>query len=160
MDELYAWLNEPKFFEMDNIAVGARVMLTINLDTTKFAANGSLGTITGVSPATGTLKTVFVKFDEGGATLGVRRSRFQARHHNGRRYFKSAFPLLLGYSITGHKSQGATITTNVIIYVREAFAPGLLYVLLSRVTDRSKLKILTRLRPCDFQPVPNLVGLA
>lgn len=160
VEELSVWLNEPKFFEMDSIAVGARVMLTTNLDTRKFAANGSLGTIAGISSADGDLKTVFVKFDEGGATLGIRRTRFQARHFNGRRYFKSAFPLLLGYSITGHKSQGATIKSNVILYVCDAFAPGLLYVMLSRVTDRSKLKILTPLRPTDFQPVPNLVGLA
>lgn len=156
--DLCDWLNEPKFFEIESVAIGARVLLTANLDTTKFAANGSLATVIGVSPVEGDVKTIFIKLDEGGAQIGVRRTRFQTRHCNGRRFYKSAFPLLLGYAITGHRSQGATIRTSVFVFVKDAFAPGLLYVMLSRVTDRSKLKILNRLKPSDFQPVPNLLG--
>lgn len=156
--QLQAWLSEWNFFELDFVAVGARVMLTSNLDTKKFAANGSLGTVTGVSSPGGNVKTIFVKIDEGGAEIGVRRTKFQTRHHDGRRFFKSAFPLLLGYAITGHKSQGSTIRSSVYVYVKEAFAPGLVYVMLSRVTDRSKLKIIDGLRSEDFLPVPNLLG--
>ena len=45
----------------------------------------------------------------------------------------------------GHKSQGATISTNVVVDIRNAFAPGLTYVMLSRVTNRANLKIKGRL---------------
>jgi hypothetical protein len=41
---------------------------------------------------------------------------------------------MLGYAIIGHKSQGATIASKVMIHIHESFARGLM---LSRI--RSKL---------------------
>ena len=43
--------------------------------------------------------------------------------------------------MTGHKSQGATMSTNVVVDIHNAFALGLTYVMLSRVTNRTNLKI-------------------
>jgi hypothetical protein len=43
---------------------------------------------------------------------------------------------MLGYAIIGHKSQGATILSKVMINICESFAQGLMYVMLSRVTSR------------------------
>ena len=43
---------------------------------------------------------------------------------------------------------------DTIVDMREAFTPGLLYVMLSRVTQRSKLRIVgTGLDPSLFVPV-------
>jgi hypothetical protein len=43
---------------------------------------------------------------------------------------------MLGYAIIGHKSQGATISSKVMIHICESFAWGLVYVMISRVTSR------------------------
>ena len=67
---------------------------------------------------------------------------------------------MLGYAMTGHKSQGATLDHDTIVDMRVAFVPGMLYVMLSRVTQRSKLKIVgAKLHPDQFAPVrfPGLV---
>jgi len=60
---------------------------------------------------------------------------------------------LLGYAIIGHKSQGATISSKVMIHIREAFTRGLVYVLLFRVTSDFFLKIVNNLQPSDIQPM-------
>jgi hypothetical protein len=39
-------------------------------------------------------------------------------------FYKASFPLMLGYAIIGHKSQGATISSKVIIHICESFAQG------------------------------------
>jgi ATP-dependent DNA helicase PIF1 len=67
-------------------------------------------------------------------------------------YYKASFPIMLAYAITGHKSQGATISSNVLIDIKEAFAPSLTYVMLLRVTNRKNLKIIENLIPNDFIP--------
>jgi hypothetical protein len=58
----------------------------------------------------------------------------------------------LAYAIIGHKSQGATISSKVIINIKEAFALGLTYVMLLRVTNIYFLKIIGNLTPNDFIP--------
>jgi hypothetical protein len=42
----------------------------------------------------------------------------------------------LAYAIIGHKSQGRIISSKVIIDIKEAFAFGFTYVMLSRVTNK------------------------
>jgi hypothetical protein len=37
--------------------------------------------------------------------------------------------------------QGATLAAQTIIHVRDAFSPGLLYVMMSRVTESRLVKI-------------------
>ncbi len=61
----------------------------------------------------------------------------------------------LAYAITGHKSQGATLTGPTIVHMQSAFTPGLLYVMLSRVTNRDKLRIVSDgpLSPDLFVPM-------
>ncbi len=58
---------------------------------------------------------------------------------------------MLGYAITRHKSQGATISSKVMIHIHEYFAQGLVYVMLSRVISRIFLKIVNNLQPSDIQ---------
>ena len=53
----------------------------------------------------------------------------------------------------GHRSQGATFDGQVIIDVRSAFVPGLLYVMLSRVRSSKQLVIVGDLTPDMFTAV-------
>jgi hypothetical protein len=58
----------------------------------------------------------------------------------------------LAYVIIGHKSQGGTINSKVIIDIKKVFAPNLTYVMLSKVTNRKNLKSTRNLTPNDFNP--------
>jgi hypothetical protein len=60
---------------------------------------------------------------------------------------------MLGYVITRHKSQGAMISSKMMIHIHESFARGLAYVMLSRVTSLTNLKIVDNLQPLDIQPM-------
>jgi ATP-dependent exoDNAse (exonuclease V) alpha subunit len=60
---------------------------------------------------------------------------------------------MLGYAIIGHKSQGETISSKVMIHIHESFTRGLVYVMLSRVTTRKKLKIINNFQPLNIQPM-------
>lgn len=68
-------------------------------------------------------------------------------------YTKRTFPLALAYALTGHKSQGQTLHGLTVLDVEEAFAPGLMYVALSRVQARSNLRLLRPLAPDMFAPM-------
>ena len=63
------------------------------------------------------------------------------------------FPLALGYAITGHASQGCTISSIAGVHISNSFAPGLSYVILSRVTKRSNLRLFTPLKAEDCVPI-------
>ena len=71
-------------------------------------------------------------------------------------YNKALFPIVLAYAMTGHKSQGATISIKVIVDIWNAFALGLTYVMLSRTKNRQNLKIVRKLLPSNFIPCPFL----
>ena len=60
---------------------------------------------------------------------------------------------MLGCAIIWHKSQGATISSKVMIHICESFAQGLVYVMLSIVTSWKILKIVNNLQPLDIQPM-------
>jgi len=52
------------------------------------------------------------------------------KYTNENNFYKVKFPILLGYVITGHKVQQATISNKVVIKVRNYSASGLTYVML------------------------------
>jgi len=60
---------------------------------------------------------------------------------------------MLGYAITRHKFQGATISSKVMIRIHESFARALVYVMLSRVTSQKNLKIVNNFQPLNIQPM-------
>jgi hypothetical protein len=60
---------------------------------------------------------------------------------------------MLGYAMIGHKSQGATLQNNVAVHVQDAFCAGLMYVMLSRVPSRDRLRIVGCLTPDMFKPL-------
>ena len=165
--ELQAFLDDDKdedFNTLKEAALNALVIFNHGNDYMCVGApNGATGYIVGrgtTKPtARGSVGRDFLLVRlENGNTVTVKRT-VERKHVyiDGLRrvqFIKRAFPLELAYAMTAHKSQGCTIPGNVVLKVRDAFAPGMLYVMLSRVTELAKLFIVGRLLPRHFLPVP------
>ena len=146
-----------KFHRLPWIAKGAKVMLTCNYDLTIGAANGSIGTILDWScTPKGDIAKITVHLTDLNTTIAVRRSSNKTICFNSKRYFKATFPLALAYAITGHSSQGLSLATKTIVHIRQVFAAGLAYVMVSRAATRAILQIVGRLTPDMFIPMPPL----
>ncbi|CAI5657796.1 unnamed protein product [Oreochromis niloticus] len=133
-----------------NVAEGARVMLTRNLDTLNGLVNGAFGIL---------IKVVRSENDGQIIKLGLRMDNRQPMRHNRSANaasddlvyieraeeslkFKGAvrrqFPVKLAFACTIHKTQGLT-TQTAVVSMRNIFEPGMAYVALSRVTSLSGL---------------------
>lgn len=117
------------------LRVGARVMMLVN-DNKQGFYNGSMGTVSWISAA-----KIGVMLDAGREVTvepytWVDRE-YKVNGNNIETIEKGScrqFPLALGWAITIHKSQGLTFD-NIVIHCPYAFAPGMLYVALSRCTS-------------------------
>lgn len=117
------------------LRVGARVMTLVN-DNRQGFYNGSMGTVTDISAT-----KIGVMLDAGHQVIiepytWVDRE-YKVNGNDIETIEKGScrqFPLALGWAITIHKSQGLTFD-NVVIHCPYAFAPGMLYVALSRCTS-------------------------
>ena len=100
---------------------------------------------------------IHVKLDSGN-TIAVTRSSVEKKYDSTTAHSKLTFPMMLAYAITGHRAQGATITGKTMVYIHDAFAPGLVYVMLSRLKSLDQLILVWDpdhpLKPSDFKPVP------
>jgi ATP-dependent DNA helicase PIF1 len=137
------------------VAEGARVLLTANLDLSNGACNGAIGTVQNIHRnATGLIYRITVALSHNHHNINVYRSSQRTRYANLHAYTMHTFPLMLAYAITGHRCQGATFNTPVVLHVRSTdWCPGLMYVMMSRVTNRSLLKIVGTLTPDMFVPM-------
>ncbi len=117
------------------LRVGARVMTLVNDNQQKFY-NGSMGTVSWIQA-----NKIGVKLDAGHEVI-VEPFTWVDREY---KVMDEAivtiekgscrqFPLTLGWAITIHKSQGLTFD-NIVVHCPYAFAPGMLYVALSRCTS-------------------------
>ena len=151
------WLVDPKFHTLPAVKLGCRVILLENLNLTVGACNGATGVVQSIHyrghEADRILNKIVILLDTG-TIVNVMRTRIDTQHVAAFRYYKTTFPLSLGRAMTGHRCQGATISSMLLLHITEAFCPGLLYVMLSRVTERRYLRIFDRLTPDDFNPVP------
>lgn len=161
---LMDWLSAPGFHRLTQAAVAARVMLTRNIAISGGAVNGAMGVVTSLEQGptkpyhkhAGLPDTIIKKISillDCGTALAVRRSVSENKHEASNSYIKSTFPLALGYAITGHKAQGATFTGPVVIHATSSFCPGLMYVMLSRVTTAKQLHFTSKLHPGMFTPM-------
>ncbi|PNH12316.1 ATP-dependent DNA helicase PIF1 [Tetrabaena socialis] len=164
-----SFLEKPKFRKMELVAVGARVIVTSNIDWRRGFVNGATGTVvalefgpSALAPDETEVTGIMVKLDSNGKTKVIKRSIRAKTYHNNGTYHKDTFPLALGYAITAHRSQGATLAGETIIHAGAVFAPGQMYVMLSRVTERRLIRLAGSLTPDMFDPVrlPGLMDAA
>ncbi|XP_069106088.1 uncharacterized protein [Argopecten irradians] len=137
------------------LAIGARVMLTKNVDVTDGLVNGAFGIVTQlVSDTSETLSKIThieIRFDnkkialQQGRKVGnevrVMIDRYEEYNGRNKRYIRRQFPLKLAWACTVHKVQGLT-TEKAVVSLEKVFAPGQGYVALSRVTSLNGLTIL------------------
>lgn len=114
--------------------VGARVMTLIN-DADQGFYNGSMGTVTSIDNA-----QITVQLDDGHSVVVKPFKWVEKAYRVNKGVIETIengsctqFPLALGWAITIHKSQGLTFD-NIVIHCPFTFAPGMIYVALSRCT--------------------------
>ena len=117
-----------------DVAVGAQVMLIVNLDIDEGLANGSRGVITAFTE-TG---LPIVKF-KNGAKIVIDYHSWPLGDEE--HIYRSQIPLQLAYAITNHKVQGATLDCALIDIGSTIFEYGQAYVALSRVKSLDSLYV-------------------
>ena len=114
------------------VKVGAQVMLKANLNVSEGLVNGTRGVITDII-TTSPEPIISVKFLNG-RKLDLTRHVWKLEDKEAL-VSRSQFPLILAYSITVHKGQGATLDYAICDLGPSIFAEGQAYVALSRVRN-------------------------
>lgn len=150
----------PEFIEL---APGARVMAVRNDPGGRFV-NGSLGTVTRLDKEGG----VFVQFDRrrdedlvGPVTWEKIRQQWNEAEQRIENEVVGAYkqiPLIHAWAVTIHKAQGLTLDDVRVDLGAGAFAPGQVYVALSRVRTIAGLSFARPLRPSDVRADPVLIA--
>ena len=143
------------------LAVGARVMMTINVNTADGLVNGVMGEVKAViKNNNGNVVCILVKFDN--SKVGQRKiasSQFKHDYPNavpvmrhegkyekagkkGAQISRRQFPLTLAWAVTIHKCQGLTLD-EIVINMKgcKRFGYGQAYVAFSRVKSLDSLHI-------------------
>jgi hypothetical protein len=148
-----SWLSDTKFNHIKTIVVGCLIMFMENVSIPKGAINDATTTIQEIECSNdGMVTSIALQLTDTGVKMKLRSQIFQHRYTYYAYYYKASFLIVLAYAIIGHKSQGATIASNVLIEVRNAFSPRLTYIMLSQVTNQKNLKIRRTLSPTNFTP--------
>lgn len=122
---------------------GAQVMLIVNTDDEVGLVNGSRGVILGCES-----DGINVKFKSGTFFIGKHEFALEVETKNGKKSkaTRTQIPLILAYSCTFHKVQGATLDCAVINLGKSIFTSGMGYVGLSRIRTLDGLYL------SDFDP--------
>jgi len=151
------------------ICVGAKVMLTLNVDIEDKLINGSLGTVRIIDRVRNSKPNgiIYVEFDDekagnklklnkypkirGLVPIYPRTIEFSYRHNTSLiKIERKQFPLILAESMTVHKAQGSGFDymlanldqTSKSGKGKAPINPGMVYTLLSRAKSRTRLKLL------------------
>ncbi len=135
------------------LRIGSQVML-LNNDKMERWVNGSIGTVISTTPQEGTNDIITVELENGERVevLPFTWEMFKfAYDHEHRKLVQNKvgsftqYPLMLAWAITIHKSQGKTFKKVIIDLGYGTFAPGQLYVALSRCTSMEGIVLKTRI---------------
>ncbi|XP_050924886.1 uncharacterized protein LOC127140941 [Lates calcarifer] len=138
------------------VAEGARVMLTRNLDVSQGLVNGSFATLVRVvtfqQHVSSRVTKLGLKMDD--ETAGRNSSNRESGVHDNLVYIERAeenlkqkgvvhrqFPIKLAFACTIHMVQGMT-RISAVVSLKHIFEPGMAYVAISRVTSLSGLHLL------------------
>ena len=143
------------------LAIGARVMLTTNVDVSDGLVNGARGEVVHiVTNNSSEVTSILVKFDNSRVGLkSIQTSPYRARFANavplskyevvffakgkrGSEIKRLQFPLTLAWATTIHKVQVLTLDEIVVDMKGGRFSPGQAYVAFSRVKTLAGLHIL------------------
>lgn len=130
---------------------GAQVMFVKNdASFEKRYYNGKIGTVTHIGS-----NSIFVNCNDGKPPLEIERETWKNLRYNYNPAEETVeqkevgsfeqFPLRLAWAITVHKSQGLTFE-KAMLDAGKSFAPGQVYVALSRCTNLDSLVLLTAIR--------------
>jgi ascorbate-specific PTS system EIIC-type component UlaA len=126
---------------------------TENVSIPKGVVNNATATVHEIECSIdGTITSITMQLTNTEVKMKLKRQAFQHKYTYEAYYYKASFLIVLAYAITSHKSQGATIASNVLIDIRKAFSPRLTYIMLSRVTNRKNMEIRRTLSPTNFTP--------
>ena len=146
------------------LAVGAEVMLTINIDVNDGLVNGARGKVAQIIASGDKVNVVLVNFKNPrvGNTARLRghyrqeqphavpihrhKATFCVGRHKTVEVSRTQFPLVLSWASTIHKVQGLTLDNIVVDMKGGKFLPGQAYVAFSRVRTLDSLFI------CNFNP--------
>ena len=166
------------------LKVGAKVMLTYNIDVIDSLTNGALGEIVGFQfTDAGRIKTILVHFKNEKVGRNLRKNhtalqqqfpgipvtpiekiefRFSMskKQTNNQVMIATQFPLKLAFACTAHKMQGATIPKpdSLILDLRRVREPAQAYVMLSRVQALKQLFIVETVPENKIYPSPLAVA--
>ena len=143
---------------VQKLVIGARVMLTTNVDVSDGQVNGARGEVVHVvTNNDNKVTTVLVKFDNDHVGLkAIQSSPYRATYTHavpiakyevvfptkGSEITRFQFPLTLAWATTIHKVQGLTLDKIVVDMKGGRFSPGQAYVAFSRVKTLQGLHIL------------------
>ena len=147
------------------IKIGARVMLTLNVDVTDGLTNGAMGTVSNVVQKGDKISVILVQFDNPTVDQrAIARSQFkdidsspvpfyefQKTFPINEKSFQGCriqFPLFLSWAVSIHKCQGLTVDEIVVDMSRHKgpYQRGQAYVAFSRVKTLEKLHIINYCR--------------
>lgn len=151
--------------EMLSLKEGAQVMFLKNdTDKTKRYFNGKIGRVTALEE-----DQILIQCENEPEPVVVKPEKWEniryTLNHSTRQLEEivlgsfSQFPLRLAWAITIHKSQGLTFK-SAIIDAGEAFAPGQVYVALSRCTNLDGLILKSRIRPASLRVDQRIVDFS
>nr|XP_039256248.1 uncharacterized protein LOC120332966 [Styela clava] len=151
------------------IAVGCRVMLLYNIDTSDGLVNGVMGTVQYIAKNDKEFViSILIKFDNDNVgrkamaksrwkrqhpllvPITRREAKFEKAYGKGAQVSRYQFPLTLGWAVTIHKCQGITLNKIVVNTKGKKFGCGQVYVALSRVRKLENL-YLTDFDPCTIR---------
>ena len=158
--------------------VGARVMLTTNIDVSDGLTNGAVGMVANIitDEITREMKTILVEFDNDNVGCEAKcRSLYTYNNHNAvpietvqvtfpvkrtkqlLQATRKQFPLTLAWAVTIHKCQGLTLPQIVVDMTptKGTFTAGQAYVAFSRVCTREELHIINYTR-AQIRISPNI----